>query len=157
MVSVADWTWQSSETIDVVGTTFEFDAKGVHVGDAAQTTFSGSLRYEPIRGGYISVRYTYFDRYYSDFDPFSLNVSSGNGGKESWKIPSYGLMSVHLGYRLKFEKANLIFRGNVFNALNTLYISDARNNQNGSGFDASSAGVFMGQGLRFNVSVGFEF
>jgi len=157
MVSVADWTWQSSEQIDVVGTTFEFDAKGVHVGDAAQTTLSGSIRYEPIRGGYISVRYTYFDRYYSDFDPFSLNVASGNGGKESWRIPSYGLMSIHAGYRVKFEKSSLIFRGNVFNALNTLYISDARNNQNGGGFDAGSAGVFFGQGLRFNVSLGFEF
>lgn len=157
MISVADWTWQSSEKIDVVGTTFEFDAKGVHVGDAAQTTFSGSIRYEPIRGGYISVRYTYFDRYYSDFDPFSLNVASGNGGTESWRIPSYGLMSVHLGYRLKFEKTSMIFRGNLFNALNTKYISDARNNQNGGGFDAGSAGVFFGQGLRFNVSLGFEF
>jgi hypothetical protein len=157
MVSVADWTWQSSEIIDVVGTTFEFDAKGVHVGDAAQTTFSGSFRYEPIRGGYISVRYTYFDRYYSDFDPFSLNVAGGNGGTESWRIPSYGLMSVHLGYRVKFEKSSLIFRGNVFNALNTKYISDARNNQNGGGFDAGSSGVFFGQGLRFNCSVGFEF
>ncbi|PHR47743.1 MAG: hypothetical protein COA32_07255 [Fluviicola sp.] len=157
MISVADWTWQSSEVIDVVGTTFEFDAKGVHVGDAAQTTLSGSIRYEPIRGGYISVRYTYFDRYYSDFDPFSLNVASGNGGRESWEIPSYGLMSVHLGYRMKFEKTSLIFRGNLFNALNTKYISDARNNQNGGGFDAGSAGVFFGQGLRFNVSLGFEF
>jgi len=157
MISIADWTWQSSEKIDVVGTTFEFDAKGVHVGDAAQTTLSGSIRYEPIRGGYISVRYTYFDRYYSDFDPFSLNVASGNGGRESWEIPSYGLMSVHLGYRMKFEKTSLIFRGNLFNALNTKYISDARNNQNGGGFDAGSAGVFFGQGLRFNVSLGFEF
>ena len=157
MISVADWTWQSSEKIDVVGTTFEFDAKGVHVGDAAQTTLSGSIRYEPIRGGYISVRYTYFDRYYSDFDPFSLNVASGNGGTESWRIPSYGLMSAHLGYRLKFEKTSMIFRGNLFNALNTKYISDARNNQNGGGFDAGSAGVFFGQGLRFNVSLGFEF
>jgi hypothetical protein len=157
MVSIADWTWQSSQQIDVVGTVFEFDAKGVHVGDAAQTTFSASLRYEPIRGGYISVRYTYFDRYYSDFDPFSLSTASGNGGRESWQIPSYGLMSIHAGYRMKFKKSSLIFRANIFNALDTVFISDARNNQNGGGFDASSAGVFMGQGLRFNCSVGYEF
>lgn len=157
MISVADWTWQSSEQIDVVGTTFEFDAKGVHVGDAAQTTLSGSIRYEPIRGGYVSVRYTYFDRYFSNFDPFSLNVASGNGGTDSWQIPSYGILSINMGYRMKFEKTSLIFRGNIFNALNTIYISDARNNQNGGGFDAASAGVFFGQGMRFNFSVGFEF
>lgn len=157
MISVADWTWQSSQQIDVVGTTFEFDARGVHVGDAAQTTMSGSVRYEPIRGGYISARYTYFGRYFSDFDPFSLNVDNGSGGKDSWQIPSYGLLSLNMGYRLKLKASTLFFRGTVFNALNTKYISDARNNQNGGGFNAASAGVFFGQGIRFNASVGFEF
>ncbi len=155
MISLGDWTWQSSETINVVGQTFEFDAKGVHVGDAAQSTYAAAIRYEPIRNSYIKLKYTYFDRYYSDFDPFSL--TGGNGGTESWQIPSYGLLSVHAGYRVKFENSNLVFRGNIFNALNQFYISDARNNQNGSDFAASSAGVFFGQGVRFNVSVGFEF
>jgi len=157
MVSLGDWTWQSSEQIDVVGQVFEFDAKGVHVGDAAQSTYAGAIRFEPIKRLYFKVGYTYFDRYYSDFDPFSLSVSSGNGGTESWQIPSYGLLSFHTGYRFKFNKSSLIIRGNVFNALNTLYISDARNNQNGSYFDAASSGVFFGQGIRVNFSLGFEF
>lgn len=157
MVSIGDWTWQSAEEIDVVGQVFEFDAKGVHVGDAAQSTFSGAVRYEPIRRLYFKAGYTYFDRYYSDFDPFSLSVSSGNGGKESWQVPSYGILSFHTGYRFKFEKSSLVLRGNVFNALNTMYISDARNNQDGSDFDANSADVFFGQGIRVNLSLGFEF
>ena len=157
MVSLGDWTWQSKETIDVVGQQFEFDAEGVHVGDAAQSTYAASIRYEPIRNSYVKLKYTYFDRYFSDFDPFSLTTASGNGGRESWRIPSYGLLSVHAGYRVKFEKSSLVFRGTVFNALNQMYISDARTNQNGSGFDAASAGVFFGQGIRFNASIGFEF
>jgi len=155
MVSIGDWTWQSSEVINVFGETVEFDAKGVKVGDAAQSTYAGSLRYAPIKNGYIKVKYTFFDRYYSDFDPFSLQ--GANGRRASWEIPSYGLMSIHAGYRFKFEKSSLNFRANVFNALNTLYISDARNNRNGMGFDANSAGVFIGQGIRFNLSLGFEF
>ena len=157
MVSLGDWTWQSSEEINVVGQVFEFDAKGVHVGDAAQTTFAAAIRYEPIQNLYLKVGYTHFARYFSDFDPFSLNVASGNGGRESWQIPDYGLMNIHAGYRFKFEKSSLVMRGNVFNALNSLYISDARNNQNGSGFDANSSGVFFGQGVRVNFSLGFEF
>ena len=157
MVSFGDWTWQSSEIIDVVGTQFEFDAKGVHVGDAAQTTFSVSLRYEPIKNAYVRIRYTYFDRYFSDFDPFSLSVSSGNGGRESWRIPSYGLLDASAGYRVKFDQFGLNLRANLFNATNELYISDARNNQNGSSFGSDAAGVFIGQGLRFNISLGFEF
>jgi hypothetical protein len=158
MASVGDWTWQSSETIDVLGTKFTFDAQGVHVGDAAQSTYAGSLRWSFIKNGYVKVKYTFFDRYYSSFDPFSLQ--GANSGRESWKIPSYGIMSIHAGYRVKFERSALNFKGNVFNALNALYISDARNNghQDGSeNFDANSATVFFGQGTTFNVSVGFEF
>lgn len=155
MISYGDWTWQSTETVDVLGTEFEFDARGVHVGDAAQSTYAASIRYAFVKNGYVKVKYSYFDRYYSDFDPFSL--SGANGGTESWEIPSYGLMSIHAGYRLKFEKSSLNFRANVFNVLNSFYISDARTNQFGTDFSANSAGVFVGQGLTFNASVGFEF
>lgn len=155
MVSIGDWTWQSSEVLDVLGTQFVIDAKGVHVGDAAQSTYAASVRFEPIKRGYIKLKYTFFDRYFSNFDPFSL--TGAGGGTESWLIPGYGLMSIHAGYRVKFDKSSLVFRANVFNVLNSLYISDARNNQNGTGFDANSAGVFVGQGTRFNVSLGFQF
>ena len=155
MVSLGDWTWQSSEILDVVGTKIEFDAKGVHVGNSAQSTYAGSVRWAFIKNAYVKLKYTVFDRYYSSFDPFSL--TGANGGRESWKIPAYGLMSFHAGYRMKFEKTSLSFRANVFNVLNSLYISDARTNQFGTGFDSNSAGVFVGQGLRFNLSVGFKF
>jgi iron complex outermembrane receptor protein len=155
MVSYGDWTWQSSETIDVVGTKFQFDAKGVHVGDAAQSVYAASVRWEFVKNAYVKLKYTYFDRYYSNFDPFSL--TGANGGKDSWKIPGYGLLTAHAGYKLKFQKSALDFRINVFNVLNTTYISDARNNQNGNNFDATSAGVFFGMGTTFNASIAYEF
>ncbi len=155
MISYGDWTWQSAETINVVGTEFEFDATGVHVGDAAQSVYAASIRWEFVKNAYVKLKYTYFDRYYSNFDPFSLTGT--NGGKESWKIPSYGQLTAHAGYTYKFSKSLLSFRVNVFNALNTLYISDARNNQNGGGFDAASAGVFFGMGRTFNASIAYEF
>lgn len=155
MASYGDWTWQSAETIDVVGTKFEFDATGVHVGDAAQSVYAASIRWEFVKNAYVKLKYTYFDRYYSNFDPFSL--TGANGGKESWRIPSYGMLTAHAGYTLRFDKSALAFRVNVFNVLNTLYISDARNNQNGAGFDAASAGVFFGMGRTFNASISYEF
>ena len=52
-----------------------FDAKGVHVGDA-QTQYGISLRYGPNNVSYLKIRGTYFDDYYSDFDPLSLNGSN---------------------------------------------------------------------------------
>lgn len=185
MVSIGDWKWKSSETVFVPGgDSVTFFANGVHVGNSAQSTYAASLRWSVFKTGYIKVKYTFFDRYYSNFEPNSLSVpddekytpvdpsdpdteymdNDGNivpfedlTGKDSWKIPGYGLLSIHAGYRLKMEKSALNFRANVFNALNSLYISDARNNFTGSDFDAGSAAVFVGQGIRFNVSVGFEF
>lgn len=157
MISLGNWTWQSNQTINVLGTEVDFNAKGVHVGDAAQSTYGASLRWRFVKNGYVKLKYNFFDRYYSDFDPNSLDAD--NAGRDSWKIPSYGLMSLHMGYRLKLEKTALVFKGNVFNLLNTKYISDARNNFGGTtkNFDANSAAVFFGQGTRFNVSLGFEF
>lgn len=155
MVSLGDWTWQSSETVDVVGELFTFDAKGVHVGDAAQSTYAGSVRWGFVKGAYVKLKYTYYDRYYSNFDPFSL--TGVNGGRESWEIPSYGLMSIHAGYTLRLKKSALHFRANVFNVLNSFYISDARTNQFGSDFSVNSVGAFVGQGTTFNLSLGFQF
>lgn len=155
MVSVGDWRWTSKEQLNVLGQIYEFDARGVHVGDAAQNVFAASVRWAPFKGFYFKAKYTYFAKYYSNFDPFSLKGE--NAGRDSWKIPSYGMLNLHAGYSYRMSKSTLHIRGNVFNALNTLYISDARNNYNGSGFDATSATVFLGMGTTFNVSVGIEF
>ena len=158
MVSVGDWRWASAEDIEIYDDTISFDARGVHVGDAAQSTYALSLRYGFGKGGYAKIKYTYFDRYFSDFDPNSLTGATAR--TDSWQIPGYGLMSVHAGYRWRFKNSSLNLRSNIFNALNTMYISDARNNYHLDGtkdFDANSAVVFIGQGFRFNISLGFQF
>lgn len=159
MASIGDWIWNSAESVIVYGDTITFDAKGVHVGDAAQSTYAASIRWAPIKGGYIKLKYTYFDRYYTDFDPISLTGETA--GRDSWQMPDYGIMSLHAGYRYKIGENTLSFRANVINLLNTRYILDGTNNRNfdeaEDNFNAQSASVFFGQGIRFNVSLGFEF
>jgi hypothetical protein len=56
-------------------------------------------------------------------------------------------------------KRGFIAGGSITNLLNTSFISDATNNQNGSfdNFDANSATVMFGGGFRFNVSLGIQF
>ena len=137
-----------------------FDATGVHVGDAAQTQYGISLRYEPNKVSYLKIRGTHFDDYYSDFDPISL--SGGNAGRESWKIPSYQLLDLHAGYKIKLSKENkLDLRLSIINLLDKIYISDAQNNDpynsNYADFDAKSAGVFFGLGRRINISAKINF
>jgi iron complex outermembrane recepter protein len=158
MISYGDWRWNSKESIYVpeIEDTITFDARGVHVGDAAQSVYSISLRYEPIKRLYFKVQYMLFDRYYAQFDPFSLK--GANAGRESWKLPAYGLMNVFVGYRYKMKKADLVFNGSMTNALNTVHIADANDNFYAPfGFDAQSAAVMFGQGFRFNISVGIQF
>jgi hypothetical protein len=55
MVSLGDWKWNkiaSAFLLDQAGNVTDsvtFDARGIRVGDAAQSTFSTSLRFEPIK------------------------------------------------------------------------------------------------------------
>jgi iron complex outermembrane recepter protein len=173
LISLGDWTWKSADTVrflddnnnpitDDFGNEIiaSFDADGVHVGDAAQTQYGLSIRYEPTVNAYIKLRGTFFDNYYSDFDPLSLNGS--NAGRESWKIPAYNLIDLHAGYEFRItEKTKLALKFSILNLLDEMYISDAQNNDpynaNYQDFDAKSAGVFFGLGRRFNLSAQFTF
>ena len=159
LASIGDWKTISSSIVTIVDqennivAMVDFSAKDVHVGDAAQVQLGASMRYEIIKGLYVKLRFTYFDKNYANFDPVAL--TGDNKDRESWKMPSYSLLDFNFGYDLKFiKKLNVTLSGGVMNVLNAVYITDA---QNGSGFDASTATAFVGMGRRFNVGlkVGF--
>ncbi len=170
LFSLGNWKWASADSVrlyndnnQLVQTEY-FNAKGVHVGDAAQTQYGGSIRYEPIKKLYVSGRATYFDRHYADFNPFDLNPDKNpdsfdeNGDPvDAWKTPSYILIDFHAGYSINIKKVRFDLRASILNAFNELYVSDARDNDSYSttthSHDAMSAGVFMGMGRRFNVSL----
>ncbi len=165
LASIGDWKWTSDDTVYfyndnniLVGQKY-FNAKGVHVGNSAQTQFSGEIRYEPIKDLYFKVRGTYFDRYYAEFDPFTL---TDNTPEDSWQIPKYMLFDLHAGYKFTVFKNIFQLRANILNALNKKYVATAQNNDqfNGQPFntnDARSASVFMGLGRRYNFSLQWFF
>ncbi|MEY3397899.1 MAG: hypothetical protein RL220_493 [Bacteroidota bacterium] len=171
LVSVGDWIWTTGDTLDIFddngnqvfnldGTPYQvsYDAKGVHVNDAAQIQLGTLLRYDFLKKkGYVKTRYTWFDKNYAQFDPFSLR--GANAGRDSWQMPAYGQLELHAGYRVTVKKLLFDFRASVFNVLGSHFITDAYNNDtNGlynvddSGFDAASATVHFGQPRWFNVS-----
>jgi outer membrane receptor for Fe3+-dicitrate len=168
LVSLGDWVWDKKiNDLQMYFTDnnqpankLSFDATGIHVGDAAQTQLGASLRWEPIHGWYIEGSTTYFDRYYSDFNPEETTDELGNP-VEPWQIPAYNLVDFHTGYRFKLnnlDKFGFTIKLNVLNALNEKYISDAKNNDSYiqrpfSTFDARSAAVFMGAGTQFIASL----
>lgn len=161
LVSLGDWTWLSGDTVRIYDDnenllySQSFDAAGVHVSDAAQTQYAASIRYEIIKSLYVKGKVTYFDRYYANFDPLSLD--GANARRESWQIPSYYLLDFHCGYGFKIKSIALDWSFSVINVLDNVYISDANNNDsnvsNTADFDAKSSGVFFGLGRRFNTSL----
>lgn len=187
-VSIGDWRWDSSADSLILidqstnlpyidpntdqAMVVHYDAAGVSVGDAPQTQIGGSVKWNIIKGLYLKPRYTLFSRHYAEFDPFSLNGE--NVGRQSWVIPTYGLLDVHAGYGFKVKESQVDLRISVYNALNSNYISNALNNEGFSdyyyndpdrihpdrlmtNFDAASAGIFLGRGIRSNISLSVRF
>lgn len=172
LLSLGDWTWDKA----IQGLQFynndtnkpthqiDFDATGIHVGDAAQTQLGIALRYEPIKNIYFNTRVTYFDRYYADFSPESTTDEDGNP-VDSWKLPAYTLVNFHAGYNFRIKPIDKLYfswRINVLNVLNTKYISDAVNNDSYSelpyqDFDAKSATVFFGAPRNISTSLQIRF
>jgi iron complex outermembrane receptor protein len=178
LFSLGDWKWNSADSVrvrDDYGQTVltqYLNAKGLHVGDAAQFQVGGEIRYEPIHDLYVSGNFTYFDKYYSNFDPMSYdaanpansaNFDADGNPIDPWQIPSYALIDLHAGYAYKISKKyRLQFRANVINLFNTVYVSDADDNSRNIGqsfnsHDARSAAVFFGLGRRYTISVAFLF
>ncbi len=162
LASIGDWQWTSgAEVISPEGELiYDFDAKGVHVGDAAQVQLGGLIRVEPMKGLYFKIRGTYFDKYYSDFQPEDLKGETAR--RDSWKLPSYNLFNFHTGYNFNVKKTRMGVRFNILNLFDTVYVSDARNNDDfnspsSQDFDAKSASVHFGQGRRWTSSFSISF
>jgi hypothetical protein len=164
LFSFGDWRWKGSALAyyyedgnDNPVDSVDVDANGVHVGDAAQFQVAGSIKIKPVKGVYIKGQITYFDNYFSDFNP--LDLQGENRGRDSWKVPSYYLLDIHAGWTIKLKKMDVSLRASVLNVLNKTYISDARNNavSGSQTFDATSAQVFMGQGRRWTATVTVKF
>ncbi|WP_430403540.1 TonB-dependent receptor [Fluviicola sp.] len=154
VVTVADWKTISGSKVYIVDNngvqvdSVDFSAKNVHVGDAAQLQIGGSVRYEIIKDLYVKLRYTYFGRNFANFDPLAL--VGANKDRESWQMPSYGLLDFNVGYTFRVSKVYFTLNGGIMNILDKIYITDS---QNGANFDASSATVFVGMGRRFNLGL----
>lgn len=176
LVSLGDWTWNSAERLvarDANGalsthadsiirnSIIDFDATGVHVGDAAQTQLGASLRYEiaktsKLNGLYLKAKGTYFGKHFSEMNPASLG--GVNAKRESYQLPDYFVVDANAGYRFKVKDFKVNVGVNLLNVLNESYITDGRNNDffipaNPNSFDARSTSVFFGQGFRWMTSI----
>ncbi|PKL85610.1 MAG: hypothetical protein CVV22_06815 [Ignavibacteriae bacterium HGW-Ignavibacteriae-1] len=164
MVSIGNWTWTS----DIIGeyspeesptTIFPVEAylDGIKVGDAAQTSFSFSATYYPIRRSSISLSYRHFSNYFADFDPEFRTAAQK--GIQPWELPSYGIFNLFMRYTIPMRSiVGVSLMANVLNMLDTKYIADAEDARINSGGDpADRARVYFGRPRTFVIGLELEF
>ncbi|MCF7793652.1 MAG: TonB-dependent receptor [Candidatus Cloacimonetes bacterium] len=173
-LSKGDWTYLN----DLENVVYEDDAgftdtlniyvKDLKVGDAPQTQLSFGTTLYPVPGLDINVNYKYFDDFYAAWDPFSRQ--DPNDDEESWQIPAYGVMDLHISYKLPtiVKGFDVEAYGHIFNLLDDVYVLEAVDN---SAYNAwadwgspphyphsgSSAEVFFGLPRTFNAGLSLSF
>jgi len=131
MMSLGDWKWDNNiDNVDILaedGTTvlgtINVAIDGVEVGNSAQTTAALGLNYEVFPSTFLRGDFTYYDRYFADFDPTVRDSVDLQG---PFELPDVGLLDLGLTHKFEFGSFDATINANVFNVLDTEYISDAR-------------------------------
>jgi hypothetical protein len=163
-LSMGDWIWNSGSEVIVrndLGDSIakvDFDATGVHVGDAAQQQVAVLMRWEPtyLKGAYFTAQSIRFSKDYADFDPTAL--TGKYKGQESFELPSYWYMNLTGGYEWTVKGGLKVqIYGMVNNVTNNVYISDGQHrNVDGNPintFNPKNLEVFVSPGLRFTTGI----
>lgn len=164
-ISLGDWRWKGTGTavaLDLDGNEIgrlQFKPDGVKVGDAAQYTYSTSMRIEPIKNLYIKPQFNYFSKNYANFNPevYTItDIENGFGpnlGRQAWRLPDYYFLDMNMGYSIFINKHKYDFRFTMLNVLDDFYITDANDNVLGQTFSAQSASVNVAMGRRWQFSI----
>jgi hypothetical protein len=167
--SIGSWTYSGDvdasiwdeDRNPIGGTDNTLYLDGVKVGDAAQTSFGLQARYRILRGLSVDADWRYYGQLYAAIDPESFDTPDHQGSLE---LPSFNLLDAGISYRIYFQNPRLLeFRFNVNNLLNTQYISQSDTNIHPATGESEWNGVnmanrvYFGNGITWNVSVGFRF
>ena len=158
MFSLGDWRWVNDVKADIfdeqqnlIGTVTVY-AKGIHVGDAAQTTGALGFEWEALPKFKIGADWTYYDRLYAYFNV--ENRTDSTDRSDAWRMPSYNLLDMNLKYSFKFGGFNATLYAKVNNVLNTLYMSDGLD---GIKHDPYTSVVFFGFGRTWSLALKVRF
>ncbi|VFB04580.1 Enterobactin outer-membrane receptor [Chryseobacterium taihuense] len=148
MFSWGDYRYQgnaSSQTFDdnnvpiQLGTTTAATSlalDNVKVGDAAQMTASLGATFKPVTGLRINATWRWVDQLYARFDVNAFDSSQQTATytppsleKGALRLPSYNLLDVGASYKFDIGvKQSLTIGANIYNLLDTTYISEATTN-----------------------------
>lgn len=159
MASIGDWQF-ANDVNDVqvfddqqnpIGDPINIYLDGVKVGNSAQTTFALGADYALFSSTSVRASFNYASDYYADYDPTGR---SAQGLPQTWEMPAYGLLDLGLTHKFTFGGFDAQINANVFNVLNTEYISDA---QDGNNSVAETALVYYGAGRTYTIGAKINF
>ncbi|MFT5570316.1 MAG: outer membrane cobalamin receptor [Cyclobacteriaceae bacterium] len=169
MVSVGNWRYTKDFTADVfdenqvsTGQTLTIYADGAKVGDAAQTTSYFEADYRITRAINVDLGFRYVDALYADYgiDDSEFLTPDNDGALQ---LPSFGLFNFGATARFELFGANAIFRTNVNNLFDTVYIMESNSSipadetsETWNGINTENS-VWFGFGRTWNASLSFNF
>ncbi|MFC6098442.1 TonB-dependent receptor [Flavobacterium qiangtangense] len=93
------------------------DVDGGKVGDAAQFTVGGGLKYRIVERLSVDADYRFYDKLYS----------RGSAAKNNLELPSYGVLDAGVSYKMLVgadKSKSVYFRFNMNNVLHNIYLSE---------------------------------
>lgn len=169
--SVGDWKYNGNASVkyydanrDLVDEQENIYIDGAAVGGSAQTSVGIGFDFEIIQGLKIDADYNYYDRLYAQVGPTDSGFQKADNDGVI-ELPAFGLLDAGLTYRRAMGNGQVAkLRFNVYNALNSTYISYATSNvapsanedENWEGVNKSNF-VQFGKGLTWNVSLRYSF
>lgn len=171
-ISIGNWEYDGNVTTRITddqgnlvsnGDTSYID--GVKVGQAAQFTAGISADYEICSQLKIGANWNQYDNLYgsSDFGGAEFSTADNRG---AIKLPSYDTVDAGVSYKMlvgKDEQNSVVFRVNINNVFDEVYIENSRDNIHVDSGDVAWKGVNVDNGVRFgygrtwNVSMRFNF
>ncbi|MEG1581074.1 MAG: TonB-dependent receptor, partial [Bacteroidaceae bacterium] len=154
-VSVGNWKWANNVTYQKYDNYNHLlgegkaNLKGVHVGDAPQTSVNLNAEWELMKDFHIAADFFYYARHYANFYP-----DARTDGQDSWQLPDYGLVDLRANYAFKLGGVKALLYGNVNNLFDKENIAEAFD---GAAHTRQDATVWYGFGRTWSVGLRFQF
>jgi outer membrane receptor protein involved in Fe transport len=124
---------------------------GLYVGNAPQTQLGFKARYQINRIFDFGGQFVYNDKLYANYDPTSNETVEDK--VQPYEMEAFGLLDLRVGAKFKLLGLDSYAQVQCYNALDTFYWAEGRNNSDGTGLRDG----FPGWGRTFNASLKLNF